>query len=79
MASSIDTRMKQLDALGLDEVDILAAMADYMAGFSPLMTNMTGPAMNALCRELVWFLPVRQDCGDTCIRCSRRARRHALF
>jgi hypothetical protein len=51
MASRIDTRMKQLDAAALDEVEIIAAMADYMSDFHHLITDMTSPAMNTLCRE----------------------------
>ena len=51
VASRIDTQMKELHAAGLDEVEIIAAMVDYMSDFHDLIAGMTSPAMNALCRE----------------------------
>jgi hypothetical protein len=51
IASRIDERMMLLDAAGLDEVEIIAAMTDYMSDFHRLITEMTAPAMNALCSE----------------------------
>jgi hypothetical protein len=51
IASRIDERMMMLDAAGLDEVEIIAAMVEYMSDFHRLITEMTGPAMNALCSE----------------------------
>ncbi|MDD1634869.1 MAG: hypothetical protein LUQ06_00865, partial [Methylococcaceae bacterium] len=49
MASRIDRKMKQLDALGLLEVEILPEMAHYMSDFHHLMMNTSGPEMDALC------------------------------
>jgi len=48
-AARIDTRMKELDSAGLDEVEIIAAMKDYMSDFQDLTTGMTNPLMNVLC------------------------------
>ena len=38
IASRIDERMMLLDAAGLDEVEIIAAMVDYMSDFQRLIT-----------------------------------------
>jgi hypothetical protein len=43
--------MMLLDAAGLDEVEIIAAVVDYMSDFHRLITEMSGPAMNSLCSE----------------------------
>ena len=55
MASRIDRKMKQLDALGLLEVEILPEMAHYMSDFHHLMMNTSGPEMDALCEEYAGF------------------------
>jgi len=55
MASRIDRKMKQLDALGLLEVEILPEMAHYMSDFHHLMMNTSGPEMDALCGEYAGF------------------------
>ena len=39
MAARIDRKMKQLDALGLLEVEILPEMAYYMSDFHQLLTT----------------------------------------
>ena len=52
MAGRIDARMKQLDALGLLEVEILPEMADFMDDFHHLMMN---AEMDALCEEFAGF------------------------
>ena len=52
MAGRIDARMKQLDALGLLEVEILPEMADFMDDFHHLMMN---SEMDALCDEFAGF------------------------
>jgi hypothetical protein len=55
MAARIDRKMKQLDALGLLEVEILPEMAEYMPDFHHLMMNTSGPEMDALCEEYAGF------------------------
>ena len=55
MASRIDRKMKQLDALGLLEVEILPEMAHYMSDFHHLMMNTSAPEMDALCEEYAGF------------------------
>ena len=55
MAARIDSKMKQLDALGLLEVEILSEMAEYMPDFHHLMMNTSGPEMDALCEEYAGF------------------------
>lgn len=55
IAARIDARIKQLDALGLLEVQILSEMADDMPGFHHLMVSTTGPEMDALCDEFAGF------------------------
>ena len=52
MAGRIDARMKQLDALGLLEVEILPEMADFMDDFHHLMMN---SEMDTLCEEFAGF------------------------
>ena len=55
MAARIDRKMKQLDALGLLEVEILPEMAEYMPDFHHLMMNTSGPEMDAFCEEYAGF------------------------
>jgi hypothetical protein len=55
MAARIDRKIKQLDALGLLEVEILPEMAEYMPDFHHLMMNTSGPEMDALCEEYAGF------------------------
>ena len=55
MAARIDRKMKQLDALGLLEVEILPEMAEYMPDFHHLMMNTSGSEMDALCEEYAGF------------------------
>ena len=55
MAARIDARIKQLDALGRLEVEILPEMAEYMPDFHHLMVSASGPEMDALCAEFSGF------------------------
>ena len=55
MAARIDARIKQLDARGLLEVEILPEMAEYMPDFHHLLTSTSGPEMDALCAEFAGF------------------------
>ncbi len=55
MAASIDRKIRQLDALGLLEVEILPEMAEYMPDFHRLMMNTSGSEMDALCEEYAGF------------------------
>jgi hypothetical protein len=42
MAARIDAKMKQLDALGMLEVQIIPAMAEYMSDFHHLIVSTFG-------------------------------------
>lgn len=55
IAASIDARMKQLDALQLQEAEILPAMAEHMGDFHRLLTNSTSTVVDALCEEFAGF------------------------
>ena len=55
MAARIDRKIKQLDVLGLLEVEILPEMAEYMPDFHHLMMNTSGSEMDALCEEYAGF------------------------
>lgn len=55
IATAIDARMKQLDALKLEEVEIIGAMTEHMANFHSLMTNASRSSMDALCEEFAGF------------------------
>ena len=55
MASRIDAKIKQLEARGLVEVEILPAMAEDMRDFHRLMVTAPGPEMDALCAEFTGF------------------------
>jgi hypothetical protein len=55
MVESIDRRMQQLNVVGLVEVEILAAMADYMPDFHHLITHTPRHEMNALLAEYDGF------------------------
>ena len=47
----IAARMQQLDALKLQEVEILSAMAEHMEDFHRLLTSSTSTVVDALCEE----------------------------
>lgn len=55
MAARIDERIKQLDALGMEEMEILPAMEEYMADFRQVMMRARGQEMDALCGEFAGF------------------------
>jgi len=55
VASRIDAKIKQLEARGLVEVEILPAMAEDMRDFHRLMVTAPGPEMDALCAEFTGF------------------------
>ncbi len=55
IAARIDARMKQLDALRLQEAEILPAMAEHMEDFHRLLTSSTSTAVDALCDEFTGF------------------------
>lgn len=55
MAVQIDRKIKQLDALGFLEVEILSEMAEHMPDFHHLMMNTSGADMDALCDEYAGF------------------------
>ena len=55
VASRIDAKIKQLEAQGLVEVEILPAMAEDMPDFHQLMVTVPGPEMDALCAEFTGF------------------------
>ena len=55
MASRIDARMKQLAALGLIEVEILAEMEEYLPDFYQLMMTATSTGMDTLCEKYTGF------------------------
>ncbi len=55
IAARIDLRIRQLDASGLREVEILAEMADYMPDFQQLMLGTSGVEIDALCEEFIGF------------------------
>lgn len=55
MVVRIDARMKQLDTLGLIEVQILPEMTEYMSDFHHLMMNTSSTEMDALCEEYASF------------------------
>jgi hypothetical protein len=55
IAASIDAQMQRLDAAGLDEAEIVAAMVDHMPGFHCLMRELDNAAINLLAREFAGF------------------------
>ena len=55
VASRIDAKIKQLEARGLLEVEILRAMAEHMPDFHHLMVTAPGPEMDTLCAEFTGF------------------------
>lgn len=55
IAARIDLRIRQLDASGLREIEILAEMADYMPDFHQLMLGTSGVEIDALCEEFIGF------------------------
>lgn len=55
VARRIDAKIKQLEALGLLEVEILPAMAEDMPDFHRLMMTAPGLEMDALCAEFPGF------------------------
>src|SRR5688572_6183205 len=55
MAARIDERIKQLDASGMQEAEILLAMEEYMADFRHVMVHASGREMDALCGEFAGF------------------------
>jgi hypothetical protein len=55
IAARIDARMKQLDALKLQEAEILPAMAEHMEDFHRLLTSSTSTAVDTLCDEFAGF------------------------
>ncbi len=55
MVAHIDARIRQLDALDMQEVEIIAAMAEYMSDFHHLMVSTSHPEMDALCGEFSGF------------------------
>ncbi|MEX3555524.1 MAG: hypothetical protein VB131_02475 [Burkholderia gladioli] len=55
IAAGIDAQMQRLDAAGLDEAEIVAAMVDYMPDFHHLMTGLDNLAINLLAREFAGF------------------------
>ena len=55
VASRIDAKIKQLEARGLLEVEILPAMAEDMRDFHRLMVTAPGPEMDTLCAEFTGF------------------------
>jgi hypothetical protein len=55
VASRIDAKIKQLEARGLLEVEILRAMAEDMRRLPPLMVTAPGPEMDTLCAEFTGF------------------------
>ncbi|MEM5372963.1 hypothetical protein V4C53_44195 [Paraburkholderia azotifigens] len=50
-AARINTRMQELEAARLDEVEILSRMTDYTDDFYCLITSMDNMALDMLCRE----------------------------
>ena len=55
IAASIDARMKQLNALRLQEAEILPAMAAHMEDFHRMLTSSPSTAVDALCEEFAGF------------------------
>lgn len=55
VASRIDAKIRQLEARGLIEVEILPAMADDMPDFHRLVRTVPGAEMDALCAEFTGF------------------------
>ena len=55
VASRIDAKIRQLEARGLVEIEILPAMAADMPDFHRLMRTVPGPEMDALCAEFTGF------------------------
>ena len=63
MASRIDAKIKQLEARGLVEVEILPAMAEDMRDFHRLMVTAPGPGDGRLVCGIYGLLPLRQNPG----------------
>lgn len=55
LAAHIDAQMQRLEAAGLDETEILAAMVSHMSDFHHLMTSLGNPAINRLGQEFAGF------------------------
>jgi hypothetical protein len=55
MVESIDKKMQQLNALGFIEVQVIAAMADYMPDFHHVMMNATRQEMDGFYAEYDGF------------------------
>ncbi|MGP8437927.1 hypothetical protein ACT2FY_08060 [Paraburkholderia fungorum] len=55
IAARIDAQMLYLEAAGLDETEIVAAMVDHMSDFHHLMKNLSNPAINFLGQEFAGF------------------------
>ncbi|CAE6868123.1 hypothetical protein R69746_08233 [Paraburkholderia aspalathi] len=55
MAARIDAQMLYLEAAGVDETEIVAAMVDHMSAFHHLMQSLDNPAINFLGQEFTGF------------------------
>jgi hypothetical protein len=71
IAASIDARMKRLDALHLQEAEILPAMAGYMEDFHRLLTSSTSTEVDALCQEFAGFYRFAKIVESIAIRLAR--------